>query len=420
MRQSDPALQDRDRVPLQWQWNGLSRSPLGARRILIQMIVPIKYQKVVIVGILSLFISCTKNPASPTTPSEDRPIIDEKNNKNILLNLIDYDVVHILHQSGLDLRSSKIIRTIIGSKSMSGFRQLYSSTSTYDQEAKSYILHFDFSVKMDSSQINAPLTIRYYSFDSSYIDVDTTVALFKYPYNSTEIIADSTILPDGEPFQDISRIGSKLYYHPLGPWGLFEFDLISKSKQLLTNYPGGDHLAADSNFVFCDIGHNSVYRYNTLTKTIDFVFPLPTSIDLDGMAIFNNALYIYMSEQGISSLKKLTYDGKLLDSIAYPRYVYYLAIYDSIVYSAEYFNNSATQISRFDLRNKTYLSNVISPAYWIDGIKVYGDRLYFCDDFKKCVSSVPFAKLIEVDTTHKNTKSSRRAPNQALKLTVAS
>ncbi|MCX6121265.1 MAG: hypothetical protein NTX44_06560 [Ignavibacteriales bacterium] len=27
--QSDPALQDRDRVPLQWQWNGLSADPLA-------------------------------------------------------------------------------------------------------------------------------------------------------------------------------------------------------------------------------------------------------------------------------------------------------------------------------------------------------------------------------------------------------
>lgn len=336
-----------------------------------------------------LVLLCSSCERSPSEPVDDRPLITSSAYRNVVLKLTDYDILHITHQAGLDLRSSSVARVGIGVKDSAGYKERLSMPSTYDQNAHAFILHFDLSVAMDSSKIQAPLTIRYYATDSTYTDADTTVDLYKYPYSATDIVLTDALLANGK-FQDIARINSKFYFHPLGPEGLYEVDLTSMQKRLLVEYLGDDHIAADSVFVFCDVYHYRIYRYNLQKNSTDLVLAQFPNRTIKGLATFDNRLYVFVS--GGSYMYRYAYDGALLDSIAYSG-GYYLTVSNGIAYSAEFSFPPADRILRYDLTNRTSLSSVRAPARVIEGIKIYNGQLYFCNELKRFVGAVPLADL---------------------------
>ena len=378
-----------------------------------------------LVFILLLFLSSCKH--NPTGPTDDHSSITSSDYHNLVLVLSDYDVVHITHQAGLDLRSSTVVRVAIGVKAVSGFTQYLSSLSTFDAVARQYIIHFEFTVRMDSSKINAPLTIRYVSTDSSYSDIDTTIALYKYPYSSAQVFADSSNLGTKPSNIDgISFSRSIFYFHPLDE-GLYAYQPSSQSSTIRWNgYYQGSHIAADSTYVFCDIDHQHIARYNLVTNTADNPLPDLGSINsIEGLAIYNHSLYVLVYSNALPPvyLKEFTLDGVLLDSIPYPSSSsYFMAIYDSVVYCKDESSGSNTgvyQISRFDLRTRSFLPNVLSPAKEIEPIAVYGNQLYYCNLFKNFIGVMPIANLMSavVPTHTSRIRIRSRAPNQRLKLT---
>jgi hypothetical protein len=368
-------------------------------------------------ALILVSISCKKNPTGPVIPPDDRPIMSATDYARINLNMVDYDVVHITQQLGLTLRSTTIARIAIGSKGNTGFQQYLSVPDTFSPNANAYIIHYDFTVLMDRKQTVAPLTIRYIAADSSYIDVDTSVALYKYPYSNAQIVTDRSILPDPlSPFQDISRIGSTLFFHPIGPFGLYSFDLNTKTVRDLYDYSSGDQIAADSNYVFCDVNSDGliIARYNTSTDAVDLKFPF---FDNFGMAVLNGYLFVVDGVNGY--MKKYTRSGALTDSVAYSNQPYYLAIYDSVAYGVLWTSPStAFQITRFDLRTKQFLSNLYSPAFACEGITVFADSLYYCDYGKTIVGAVPISDLKVISSNTSVMNPQGRAPNQSLKLTA--
>lgn len=340
------------------------------------------------------FLSCKKE-GNPIVP-DGRPLLTPADYRKLVVTMTDYDVVRVTHQFGLDLRVPNVVRIGIGAKDSTGFKQLSSTPATFDQGAQSYIIRFDFSARFDSTLTVAPLTVRYFKSDSTYADADTTVALYKYPYKSAEIFLPYSILPN-EPFQDIARKDTLFFFHPFGPRGLYVYNLVNHQTRLLFDYASGDHIAADSIFVFCDVSHSRVYRYNRLLNSFDLNFmPSPS---IAGLATYNGFLYVLGSVPS-DHLKKFTYDGTLVDSIPYPKNTYYMMIHNGILYSVK--NDPTLNVdflTRFDLATRTFLPRVRSPWKWEDGIKAHGNSLYFCNYHKKFVGVMPVADLAAVDST---------------------
>ncbi|NOX89314.1 MAG: hypothetical protein GXO77_09825 [Calditrichaeota bacterium] len=351
---------------------------------------------------LLLFASCKKTSTGISTPKDQLPLLNPDEYRNIVLQLIDYDVVKITHQAGLDLSSPSVYQIEVGTKIGNSFRRLAAYPSTTDTSAQTYIIRFDFTVAMDSSKIEQPLTVRYHLNDSTFIDVDTVVALYKYPYESAEVFVDSTKIKWGI-YQDIARTGSKFFFHGWGD-GLFEYDLVTRQTTEIYKYYGGSHIAADSQYVFCDIDHKQVVRFNLATNTPDLTLSFKNIYSIDGLAIENQSLYVLIAAQPFH-LKRFTLDGVLQDSIPYPyRGSYFMAIHDSILYSKDEYHNN--QITRFNLRTGNFLPNILSPARRVEGIKVYRDTLYFCNEWKKFVGVVPIADLIPVQSVEKKARRS--------------
>ena len=354
-----------------------------------------------VVIVLSMaFLSCSKNP---TEPVDSRPLISAGEYQDINLTLKNYDLVHVTHAAGLDLRSPSVVRVEVGVKNDGVFVAAVSSVSTYDANAEAYVIHFDFTVQMDSSKITAPLTIRYITEDSASHDVDTTVALYKYPYPSAQVFADSTILENGRsPIQGLSLAGSTMFYHPLDE-GLFAIDLSSRVSSLRWNgYYNGSHIAADSSFVFCDVFHQTISRFDLTTNTALGSTPnLGTISSISGMAVQFHTLYVLVYGQTGTSICSYSLQGVHVDSIAYPSNdSYFMAMSDSVVYCKDETSiDGVYQISRFDLRTKSFLANLMPPAKEVEGIAISDGRFYYYDMSKNFIGVVPLVDLKSVGTT---------------------
>ncbi|MBI4535457.1 MAG: hypothetical protein HY708_04205 [Ignavibacteriae bacterium] len=351
-------------------------------------------QHILLVGITTLcfLTSSCKQESVTVSPPDGRPIITAGDFGKVVLILSDYNLVRITHQLGLDLRSANVVRIGIGSKDSTGYTQSQSVAMTYDPNAQAYIIHFDFPARLDSSKAEEPLTLRYYLADSTYADADTTVESYKYPYPTAEVVVPFAVL---QPFlrthhlQDVDRNGLLVFFHPMGADGLFAFDMVTKTVTWLLEYWSGDHIAADSDFVFCD-NHDRILRFNLKSSSVDLVIP-GTGIPYDavrGMDVYDGYLYIHRDH---SRLRKYTLDGALLDSIDYWTSSY-MTISDSIIYDVE-FLPGRNNLRRYDMRTKSFLQKVLAPARATEGIKVYQDMLYYCDFERRMIGAVPLADL---------------------------
>jgi hypothetical protein len=278
---------------------------------------------------------------------------------------------------------------------------------------------------MDSSKITAPVTVRYYKSDSTYFDADTMIALYKYPYQSAQVFLDSSQLGIDAfkmIIQGISLSGSNFFFHPLNE-GFYSYDLVAHTcEERWDGYHIGSHLAADSNYVFCDVDHQQIVRYNLTTDKADSSVPYLGKVqaDIAGMAIVNHLLYVLITDWPIY-LKKFTLNGVLLDSIPMPTNSsykpFFMAMHDSVVYSKEEISSGSPrggQISRFDLRTKSFLSNVASPAKEIEPITISGDLLYYNNFYKNFIGVMPVADLVPVQSIAKQSTFQRfhsHAPN---------
>jgi hypothetical protein len=358
--------------------------------------------KTILFFLTALLLGCKNNPVAPTPLPDNRPLITTQEYGNLNLNSIDYDVVRITHKAGIILRIPNIIRIGIGTKDDGGFTSLVTSSATYDTTVRDYIFNFDFTIRMDSSKITAPITVRYYTSDFTYSDVDTTVALYQYPYLSAKVFLDTSNI-DKDLFhsviEGISLYGSTFFFHPLND-GLYTYDLTTHHCNLRWNgYIIGLHIAADSNFVFCDVNHNQIVRYNLTTNTADSTFPALNDVDIiSGMAINNHILYVLVFGRSYPNpeyLKMFTLDGVLLDSISYPSTkVLFMAVYDSIVYCKDESYN-ISPISRFNLRTKSFLPEVASPAKEVEPITIYNGQLYYSNLYKNFIGVMPIADLVK-------------------------
>ncbi len=356
--------------------------------------------------LLTIFESCRHNP---TAPEDARPLLTSAQYKDINIVLTDFDVVRITHQAGLDLRNPSMARIAVGIRSSTTFVQLASSSSTFDANLEQYVIHYDLSVKLDSSKLVEPFTIRYYFSDSTFSDVDTSAILYTFPYASARFLADSSILGiHPRTIEGAAVVGSKFYYHPLNE-GFYVYDTVTRQSSIgWSGYHGGAHIAADSNYVFCDISHQQIARYNLLTGTADSPLPdLGSVISIDGMAISNHLLFVLVADVP-EYLKVFTLDGVLKDSLSFANFPNYSpfheAIDDSIIYAVDWnlSNDPAgQQLSRFNLRTNTLLSNVAAPTKEVIAITINDHQLYYSSATKDFVGVVPVADLLPVSSVHK-------------------
>ena len=339
------------------------------------------------IAISILFTDCSKE-SNPASPAGRFPVLGIRDYSKVVLAMSDFDTVRVSHQLGLDLETPGIVRIGFGTKSSAGYAESLVVPTSYDPNSNTNIVRFDFSVHLRPSMAIMPFTIRYYLTDSTDVDVDKTVSAYKYPYSSAEIVLSFPSLEpplNGLDAQDVDRVNSSIFFHPFGGFGLYEYNMTTRRVTELLLYGGGDFIAADSHYVFCDV-YPRIRRFNISTNAVDLVFPTMFTNLVRGMDEYNGLLYVM---DDFSKLKVFSRDGALLDSINYSGY--YIMIVDSVIYSSEGYRF----LTRFDLRTMRYLQHVLAPTHEIDGIKEHNGMLYYSDFEKKFIGRMPIGDLRE-------------------------
>jgi hypothetical protein len=323
------------------------------------------------------------------SPNHSLPNLGPANVKDIRLDLVGYDTVKITHTSGTSLVSGNIVGVGVGVKDSKGYRELSYRAAIDDARFDVRHIQFEFIAKVDASKIFSPMTIRYYFLNSTFQDVDTSVATYRFPYSTTEVVITDAIFDRGETlFEDIDVFGNKLYFRSEGYCSFYEYDLATGEHTYLHTFGGGNNIAVDSIYMFLDYS-SWIYRFNLRSESVDLVFPQVSTYSVYGLDTYDRYLYVLTDRE--TNLQVYTYDGKLIDSMAINPVGYYMTIEGGILYSG--WPDYPNSILRYDLKTKTHLPPLLAPSREFFGIKAIDGKLYFCDFTRAFVGCVPISDL---------------------------
>ena len=266
------------------------------------------YPFLLIAALTAILNSCKSNPTSPT----ENISVDKNTLRQIGITQTGYQSFEISNNDNLVLSSKNISSIILGKKKSGIFNGEDTTSVSYEQTGNNFKLKFDFTQAVDDSVTNNKFTLRYIFSDNSYYDLDTSKVTYKYPYSSTEILLtwNYLLIPPATDIQDFDISDSLIFYHPIGPLGLYEYDMRIFQSTPKISYEGGDFIAASQDYVFCDITHNSIGRYNIALDSLDIMINLSliSDFNIDGLAVYNNKLYVSTNRQQLLTHVTQTYN----------------------------------------------------------------------------------------------------------------
>ena len=256
---------------------------------------------------------------------------------------------------------------------------VFVSGDTVKPNYDGYNLKIAYKMSFPDTQLVANIGVKFIFSNGTNHIVHKTVNLYQYQYPTAKILLRwvDFILPNilGFAIQDFVFLPFHIYYHPLGPLGLYDYNIGTKETRLLYDYGGGIAVGGNSKYIFIDYGHNSVYRFvigkDTIDKEIDLRSLSNWHYPILGIAC-NDSL-VFLSAGYPSTLYIFSIDLKLLSSVALDYYTYSLAYYNNFLYAGD-FNNNIRKINPatgavIDIENNLSID--------VEGISIYGDNLYY-------------------------------------------
>jgi hypothetical protein len=278
----------------------------------------------------------------------------------------------------------------------------------YTKVGDKYRLEFEISIKVNNTTYLEHYLLKFIMTDDTYIEFDLPVNFYQYPYENSQIFLQYTHGQNGDLvdiIQDFDVVGDYLYYHPYAALGLFRYNMNTGESKELLGYAGGDHIATTDDYIFCDIGHHYIIRYNILRDTTDIIFdmqqieychyqdgdPYCSNLSIYGLAAGNGVVYAIMFDQSDEklSLSQFDYDGNYWGSVLWSEeYPYNLEYHDGVLYSYKYFFGEG-EILRFDINSMSFLESKPLPSASPDGISIVNDRFYYADYYRHLICSIP-------------------------------
>ncbi len=310
------------------------------------------------------------------------------------INQVNYNSVVIKNQDSIKLDEQLVTKIIF--YEIENFEYIVIDTliPIYTIAEDGYFINFEFNKDVKLSKLYFDFAIRFYFENGSFVEIEKNHLMLKYPYKSAKVLfnVNEIALSSDEYFglQDIDFNGNIIYYHPLASYGLYEYNLNGGDEKLLYDYCGGDFIAHDSNFIFIDICHTSISRYNIETSVVDLEFDLSSLdyTDINGMESCDGILYVIFIDNGNNYIAKFDYDGNYLASISYSEYGYCLTIDSGIAYS-----QNSENLTRFNLETETFLPQLARPIYMGEGIRIHDSKLFFISYDKNIIGYIPLSEL---------------------------
>jgi len=337
---------------------------------------------------LFLFVGISCHHDLTTTP-ENPKLLGSIDYRNLSISFVDYDIIHIVNMVGDTFQSQDIFAIGVGSKDSTGYHEITKINSSQDQQSGVYTTTFNPTLRLDSTITDFPLTVRYYH-PFSFDDVDTVVALYRYQYANANVLLTDTGAAASIRFLDIALSGDKLYLCPFPDVGLYELSIGSRQFRFVASHSKGKFLAADSQYVFCDsLGY--INRFNLQQGSFDLTidpFHDP-GISYTGLSVYQG--YLFATLLGRARIYKLSLAGDVIDSMNVSSVGNFLTISDNVIYRVGI--GEPERIIRSDLGTGVDLSSFRPPAEFLSGIKIRDGVLYYVDNVKDMIGTVPVSDL---------------------------
>ena len=351
-----------------------------------------------------LLFSCNK-----LWPPEEPPVTTTVNELSDFQMIIsDTGSVIFKNNDDLLLKNKDVKEIILISKDGEIFEDLKIIEPTYAKVGNKYKLEFEITTPVEPEAYIKHYSLKFNMVDGSYIEIDKTANFYKYPYENAEIFLDSEEVKSFTWWiDDFDIVGNAMYYHLSGAVGLFKYNLGTKhSSNELHGYSGGEFIAANEDFVFCDELGMLVSKYNISTDSVESqlsilsdspeIIPNLSNSDLriGGLTIYDNYLYIIFNLEAGAIIAKFDFDSNLIEHDELgtsATHIFYSSAYDNVFFIIEW---SSRKILRYDLTSKSFLESMPLPTNDVAGLDVYNGRLYYGSWIQQAIFSIPLNDLM--------------------------
>lgn len=363
-----------------------------------------------LLGMVLFLFSCKKNSTGIHRPFSNIHGLTYDEFENIDVQLVDYNTVQVTHTAAAYLWSSDICRIDLGTSENGQFIRWIAYSADHDSIYPLYLIHFDFTVKMSEEKIVQTLALRYIKTDSSFVQVQRQVPLYKYPYATANVFFERSDIAEGLFIWDIAVTNDYFFFRPLGGYRIYAYNFKTHNTEKIVTDPIYLYIDANSHYLFYIDGREPhVYRFNLETRLIDKKLLFVNIKRIDGITADENFIYVAVSGNYSMYIKKYTLDFTLSDSIAIEHVEpYFMAVYDSVLYfkDGEFtWDEHGEQLKRFDLKTRSWLPNVWAPCKRIAGFNAQNEEFYYFDQLKWFVGIVPVYSLIPVQSSGEKTGS---------------
>jgi hypothetical protein len=341
-------------------------------------------KKVLKCGLLFLlFITGCK---SPTSVQETPPSDFQEHLKNVNIEQVDYFTILFESTDSLLVDPNEVDRIIFGYYKDELFIGADTLTPMHTHNNSSALLTFSDSLTVSDSLSDVTVGLKYIFTHYSPVTVNKDFFLFSYPYETTRIILNyNTFLPIGW-IEDFVYRYPILYYHPTGPEGLFQYNAETGQTKSLIEYPGGDYIDGNSEYIFIDNGGYEVRRYNLNTDSVEVRKQLVSGANgnyISGIAVNDSMVYVLTA--GPDKLFTLNYDLETIDIMDFPgENCYSLTYHNGFLYSLKYNPDYRSYIIKIDASTGFITDRNKSPTLHTVAIKISEDGfLYFMEDVQK-------------------------------------
>ncbi len=352
------------------------------------------------IGIFA-FISCKKEVSSVSVSTFQNP--SEIKSDYLQIEQIDYTRVLISNSEQFVFNQPFFTDLIIYSENDTSFTIDTLQAFTLTQTGKDYLCTFKYELNIDKHLINFPLHLQFILNDGSTLTYDSTLNMLKFPYSSTEVFLEWATRPEEgvTDVQDFELDDRYLFFHPYGCAGTYKYDLNSKQVTQILDYCGGDFLAydADSGYVFMDIEHNSIWKYDLQQDTSMALYDLTEDHTIFlGMTAQAGSLFAicqnWLTSEPIKMVV-LDYQGQVLkqfvldDSNIFS--LYQLDIYDDSFFTFTF--TAPNKIQQYDLLFQNQ-KEIKAPTDNTESISIFEPYLYFSDYDKQIIGRTLLSEIL--------------------------
>ncbi len=351
-----------------------------------------------LVFILFTFITTNFGCYSPSGPIQD--IDSDLLLQGVKITQIDYDTLSIQIKAELPSFPIKRVNKIfIGT--LENNTEVISDTISLslatDQNNNSIAL--DRTLAVSDDLVNVEVFVKFIFSDNNSTEYKENIDLLTFPYKNTKVYINWLDFIPHSDIQDFSLNNNVIYYHPLGPEGVYEYNRKSGVTRDLLDLIGGDFIDSNSKYIIVDDEHHALSRFNIAKDTVDLRKSLSSivginsaNLDILGVAAADSLFHVVYGPGPY--LATISDSLTLLSNISFGRNILYLKFYNNTLFGFDYYKNT---IVRYDLNLKKFLSDKPLPTWYTYGFKIYSDTFYFSDYDKHIIGFLPLNDIINYD-----------------------